>query len=166
MLVKLSSAGDIVWQRSLGIFRYDVGTSVKETTDGGYVITGYEPSALINTVYLAKVDADGEVVWEKNYGHMVGDIGNAVQLTDDGGYVVAGTAYASEGGDGNVYLIKTDAQGELLWEKTYGGSGDDVGMSVLQAADGGFMIAGNTDSFGAGGSDIYLIKTDSNGNVQ
>jgi predicted Rdx family selenoprotein len=166
MLIKLSSTGEILWQRYLGTFRDDVGTSAKETPDGGYVITGYELMTILNTVYLAKIDADGEVVWKKNYGHVGGDIGNSIQLTGDEGFVVAGTAYASEGGEGDVYLIKTDGQGELLWEKKYGGAGEDAGMSVQQTADGGYIVAGNTDSFGAGGSDIYLIKTDSNGDVE
>jgi hypothetical protein len=166
MLIKLSSTGDVLWKRYLGSFLYDVGNSVKETMDGGYIVTGYEPSAIINTVYLAKTGTDGEVVWKKNYGHVGGDIGNAVQLTGDGGFVIAGTAYVSEGGEGDVYLVKTDGQGELLWERTFGGAGNDVGVSVQQASDGGYIVAGNTDSFGAGESDIYLIKTDSDGNVE
>ena len=94
-----------------------------------------------------------------NYDH-----GNSVKQTADGGFIIGGQAKSFGAGSIDGYLIKTTSNGTLQWEKTYGGTDDDFGYSVLQTNDGGFIISGSTYSFGEGLSDIYLIKTDSIGN--
>ena len=103
--------------------------------------------------------------WIQNYGGNESQEGYDVQQTTDGGYIITG--YTSSFGNGltDVYLIKTNSQGDTLWTKTFGGIGPDVGFSVQQTTDGGYIITGMTVSFGNGYSDVYLIKTDVNGNV-
>jgi hypothetical protein len=92
------------------------------------------------------------------YGGTSDDWSYSAQQTSDGGYIIAGMSF------GDVYLIKTNASGDTLWTRTYGGANADWGYSVQQTSDGGYIIAGSTNSFRVGRSDVYLIKTDSNGN--
>ena len=107
-----------------------------------------------------------QITWTKTYGGSNDDCGCSVQQTQDGGYIIAGVTCSFGAGSTDVYLIKTDANGNVEWTKTYGGSDEDYGYSVQQTQDGGFIIAGETESFGAGGFDIYVIKTDAYGNVE
>jgi hypothetical protein len=104
--------------------------------------------------------------WSKTFGGRGDDGGYSVQQTSDGGYIIVGytTSYGAGGYD--VYLIKVDANGNMQWSKTFGGRGDDGGLSVQQTRDGGYIIVGSTESFGSGGYDVYLIKVDANGNMQ
>jgi hypothetical protein len=115
-------------------------------------------------VYLIKTNASGNTLWTRNYGGTSNDYGRSVQQTQDGGYVVAGQIYSFGGNVSQVYLIKTNASGDTLWTRNYGGAGDDFGYSVRQAQDGGYIVAGSTYSFG-NGEQVYLIKTDANGST-
>jgi len=107
-----------------------------------------------------------DTLWTKTYGGSADDIGYAIQQTFDGGYIIVGETRSFGAGDADVWLLKIDENGDTVWTQTYGGDSTDIGYSVQQTVeDSGYIIAGETRSFGAGGSDVYLIKTDSLGNT-
>jgi hypothetical protein len=158
---------DTMWTKTFGGSNIDIGHSVKETTDGGFIITGYTRSFGTmsgRNVWLIKTDAFGNEEWNSAFGGNDDDEGYSVQQTTDGGYIVAGHTKSFGAGLKDVYLLKTDSLGNLLWSKTFGGIHDDEGYSVQQTTDGGYIIAGVTSSFSSGGRDVWLIKTDPAGN--
>ncbi len=166
-LIKTDANGNIQWAKTYGGTGIDWAYSVQQTSDGGYIVAGYTASfgAGGYDVFLIKTDANGNVQWAKTYGGTNGDYANSVQQTSDGGYIVAGFTASFGAGYTDVFLIKTDANGNIQWAKTYGGTDEDWAHSVQQTSDGGYIVAGYTRSFGAGGYDIFLIKTDANGNI-
>jgi hypothetical protein len=167
LLVKTDADGDTVWMRTYGGPGWESGYSVQQTTDGGYIVAGFTNSfgAGLGDVYLIKTGAEGDTVWTRTYGGPGWDGGYSVQITSDGGYIIAGLTNSFGAGDYDAYLIKTDEYGDTLWTRTFGGTSHDDGMSVQQTSDGGYIIAGYTGSFGAGGFDVYLIRTDAYGDM-
>jgi hypothetical protein len=165
-LVKTDASGNIEWDRTFGGSDVDVGYSVQQTNDGGFIIVGYtSPSFWEADVWLIKTDASGNIEWDRTFDRRQWDEGHSVQQTRDGGFIIVGaTASFGARGEADVWLIKTDASGNIEWDRTFGGSDWDWGSSVQQTSDGGFIIVGGTASFGAGETDVWLIKTDANGN--
>lgn len=166
-LIRTSSTGDTIWTKTYGGPSTEVGNSVQQTTDGGFIITGTTDS-LGNgdfDIYLIKTDDSGNKLWSQTFGGSQPDHGNSVQQTNDGGYIITGTTDSFEKGSYELYLIKTNSNGDTTWTKTFGGMGTDVGNSIQQTNDNGYIIAGYTFSFGYGFSNIYLIKTDNQGNL-
>jgi hypothetical protein len=162
-LIKTDSLGDTLWTRTYGGDGLGDGYSVRQTTDGGYIIAGLI-AFNYSDVYLIKTDAYGETLWTRSYGNSLYDAGFSVQQTADGGYIIAGiTRVLDSAWADDVYLIKTDANGDTLWTRTYGGPNRDAATSVQQTTDGGYFIGGWTMSFGAGIGDVYLIRTDAQG---
>ncbi|MDD2889808.1 MAG: hypothetical protein PHE49_04105 [bacterium] len=166
-LIKTDSLCDTLWTKTLGGNKDDAGYSVEQTTDGGYIITGFTKSygAGGMDVYLIKTDNLGNALWTKTFGGIANDAGRSVLQTNDGGYAIAGWITYYGGNYEQVYLIKTDSLGDTLWTKTYGGSNNDAGYSVAQTTDGGYIITGWTTSYGGGREDVYLIKTNNTGDT-
>ena len=162
-LIKTDSQGIEEWSNN----KYDsvFGTYVQQTTDGGYIFTGFTTSGSYSYILLIKTDSNGNEEWNQTYGGGGGDGGNSVQQTTDGGYIITGWTGSFGKGSTDVWLIKTNSQGTEEWNKTLGGSSQDDGSSIQQTSDGGFVIIGKTESFGSGDYDIWLIKTDSQGNT-
>ncbi|MBI3520137.1 MAG: T9SS type A sorting domain-containing protein [Bacteroidetes bacterium] len=146
---------------------YDVGYDVKQTLDKGYIITGSTSSfGKGNTdLYLLKLDSMGQKRFETSFGGYNNEIGKGVIQLQDSSYVMVG--YTSSFGIGgyDVFLVNADKNGNLLWQKTIGGSDWDFAYGIEQTTDGGFIISGTTYSFGYGNADGYIIKTDGAGNV-
>ena len=163
-LLKIDSSGNADWFRTYGGSGVDYGHFVEQTTDGGYIITGASsPSIGGYDVYLIRTDSLGYVLWERTFGGSRNDFGYCVRQTSDGGFIIAGSTSSFGHGGGDFYVIRTDVNGDTIWTNTYGGSDLDVGYSVLQTSDSGFLVAGETASFG--NYDAYLIKTNSNGDT-
>ncbi len=167
MLYKTDATGNPLWERIFYERQLEMDRAVQQTSDGGFIITGYvhPVETQIDDVFLVKTDAQGDTVWSRSYGSINTDQGSAVQQTSDGGYVIAGWTVSGRNTLTDALLIKTDAQGDTLWTKTYGGDSLDVGLSMQQTSDEGYIILGETRSYGQGDWDIWLIKTDSQGDT-
>jgi hypothetical protein len=158
-LIKTDAAGVTQWSHDYGGSNWANGRSVQLTTDGGYIFTGWTGSpGGIDDVWLVKIDASGQVQWDRTFGGSNNDEGYNVQLTQDGGYVIAGYTVPPGSTHSDMWIIKTDSSGDMEWDLTYGGSNDEEGRCVDQTSDGGFIVGGYTNSFGAGGYDAYLVR--------
>jgi hypothetical protein len=146
--VKTDAFGNMQWNKTYGEIGGFVARSLIATNNGGYALAGGS--------VLVKTDALGNMEWNRTYGYYV----NSVVATSDGGYALTG------GRDDNFWLVKTDALGNMQWNMTYGGTGVENGYALLQSSDGGYVLTGSTNSFGAGGNNIWLVKTDALGNIQ
>ena len=165
-LVKTDSNGNKLWDMTFGGTECDVANSVQQTSDGGYILTGKTSSygAGNEDFWLVKTDSNGSKQWDKTFGGTNSDEAASVQQTSDGGYILAGFTTSYGGGFSDFWLVKTDSDGNKEWDKTLGGSSYECAQSVQQTSDGGYILAGCTDSYGAGSRDFWLVKTDSNGN--
>jgi hypothetical protein len=166
-VIKLDSSGNLSWAKTIGGTGWDESSSIQQTSDGGYVITGETSSfgAGGGDVFVIKLDSSGNLSWAKTIGGKLGDSGNSIQQTSDGGYVITGETWRFEAGSSDVFVIKLDSSGNLSWAKTIPGVTWDEGKSIQQTSDGGYVITGYTESFGAGWSDVFVIKLDSSGNI-
>jgi hypothetical protein len=154
-LLKTDENGDTLWSSLFDFTIDDVGRSVEPLDDGGYVITGYSGGYIV----LTRTDSLGNDLW---YQYLGSGYGRAVKSTSDGGYIVAAYSPLS-GGPEDIFIAKTDSEGELIWSKTYGGSEAERPWDIKETSDGDFIILGWTESYGLGQTDFYVIKTDSNG---
>lgn len=156
------SESELVFARTFGGSGSDLGYSVQQTSDSGYIILGQTASfgAGKKDAWLIKADANGAEMWSRTFGGSEDDGGYAVLQTDDCGFIMAGYTMSFGAGETDIWLIKTDAEGKKVWSRTIGGSGIDLGFSVRQTMDGGYIIAGSTASTGKGKYDGWLVKTD------
>ena len=169
-LVKFDGGGNFLWQKNIGGQSYEIGNSIQQTADGGYILAGqtYSFGNFDGDYYLVKTDALGNVQWQKTYGRPHLQECHYAQITPDGGYILVGDADTlSNGlGDTDIWMIKTDSVGNIMWDKVYGGSKKDGGKTVENTSDGGFIIAGITRSFGLINPNYYMVKTDYQGTLE
>ena len=163
-LIKTDEQGNKLWDRTFGGANYDSGYSVQQTLDGGYIITGFTDSFGEDALWLIKTDDQGNMIWDRTFGGAYNEKSTSVQQTLDGGYIIMGGTHSLGAGSYDLWLIKTDDQGNKIWDRTFGGEEYDFCGSVQQTLDGGYIITGSTWSFGAGLADLWLIKTDGQGN--
>jgi len=186
-VIKLDTLGSVKWQETIGGSGEDGAQAIQQTSDGGYVITGWSSSNGDTAgdhdfdYWVVKLDTGGAVKWQKLYGGLNDDTPFDIQQTSDGGYVVAGYSQSNDGdvtghhggtNGSDYWVIKIDTGGVLKWEKSFGGTQDDQANAVRQTPDGGYIIAGYTSSSNGdvtgnnGAYDYWIIKTDTGGNVQ
>mgnify|MGYP005622857409 CR=1 FL=1 len=159
-LIKTDSQGDSIWSK---LYPVREGFCIRQTTDGGYVITGGSAD-----IYLLKINSQGDILWLKNYDNNSDwEEGKYVQQTSDGGYIISGMTEFPAPRSFDIWLIKTDSYGDTLWTKTYGGDYIDEPHSICETKDGGYFIAGEYTEYGELGLEahIWLLRTDSKGDT-
>ncbi|MBL4657669.1 MAG: SprB repeat-containing protein, partial [Flavobacteriales bacterium] len=164
-VIKTDPQGDTLWTKTYGTGGYDYAYSILQTSDSGYVLTGETYQAGGGDLLLMKLDAMGDTVWTKTYGKGVNEGGWALQATMDGGYVIAGWSNSVGAGNYDVFVVKTDSMGDTLWTGLYGGTGRDVGLSILETSDTTYLISGFTFSFGVNNGDAYAFALNSTGTL-
>jgi hypothetical protein len=166
-VVKTDDAGEVVWTQVFGEALDDVGHAVRQTGDGGYIVTGYSRSfdAQNYDTWLIKTDEAGGLSWQTFYGGPGDDRAIYGEQTADGGYIFTGYTRNFGAVSWDVFLVRTDPSGEVIWHSTFGDTAEDTGYTVKQTADGGFILTGETSSFGEGSGDMVVIKVDGDGLV-
>ncbi|MEI6816365.1 MAG: hypothetical protein WCL14_07120, partial [Bacteroidota bacterium] len=166
-LIKTNETGDTLWTRTFGGLYDDIATGVQQTNDGGYIVVGstYSFGSGNQDIYVIRTTANGDTMWTRTYGGTNFESGNGIMQTSDQGFAIVGSTYSYGSGNADVYLIKINGIGDTLWTKTYGGTYDEFGFSIQQIGSGGFVLVGSTNTYGAGSSDVFFIKTDPIGNV-
>jgi len=165
-LIKTDDDGNEMWNKTFGGGDWEYASSVRQTTDGGYIIAGWRESYDGNTdAWLIKTDFEGNVIWEKIFGDNGRDYVRCIEQTIDGGYIAAGIKdrIYDEPESGKGWLIKTDADGNKLWEKVFTKGGNEGFYAVQQTIDEGYVMTGYAASVSGGDTDIWLVKTDDQG---
>ncbi|HOJ93323.1 MAG TPA: delta-60 repeat domain-containing protein, partial [Dictyoglomaceae bacterium] len=164
-ILKLKSDGSLDWEKTYGGSGYDEAYSIQQVADGGYIVAGETYSfGTSGDAYILKLQSDGSLDWYETYGGSDYDGARSIQQVADGGYIVAGDTRSFGAGWSDAYILKLKSDGSLDWYKTYGGSNYDHAYSIQQVADGGYIVAGDTYSFGTS-VDVYILKLDKDGNT-
>ena len=160
-------AQNIHFIKSYGNNGFDFGEDIKQDIDTGYIATGSSSSFTSGNAdaFLLKVDSLGNFKWSYNYGGPGTEWGKAVVTTQSGGYAIGGYTNSFGSGGFDFYLVKTDQSGMPLFDRSYGGSDWDKAHDMVELTDGGFVLVGETYSYGAGNNDIYIIRTDDVGDT-
>lgn len=166
IVLKLSSGGDLEWQAAYGsgTNNDEAASSIQQTSDGGYILTGYTqwkyPEDVLGDrdILVLKLSSTGDFEWSHTFGGNDDDYACSVQQTSDGGYIVSGTTYSFGAGGRDIWILKLSSSGEMDWQRTYGAHSLDMIESIQQTSDDGYLIAGSTCSFGAGSIDCLIMK--------
>ncbi len=184
-IVKLDDAGNVLWEKAFGGSENDVAWAMEQTADSGFIIVGYSRSADgdipvnkgLTDYCIMKLDASGNLTWQRSFGGSEDDWAYAVQQTTDLGFIVAGFSKSSDGdvtvnqGDWDYWIVRLDVNGNMMWQKSVGGSDEDEAYAVIQTPDGGFAVAGGSDSDDGdvsgnhGDDDYWIVRLDSMGNM-
>jgi hypothetical protein len=162
---KVDSMGDMVWSKTFSAGELDVATAILKTADDGFAITGFSIIDTVRHVILIRTDANGDTLFTRIYEGAGDDQGVEFFETADGGFVITGKTFPVLPGESDIFLMRTDALGNVVWAKSYSGSLWDEGAGITRLADGNYFLSGSTISFGQGDFDIMLMKTDSFGNT-
>ncbi len=185
-VIKLNSTGSITWKQCFGGSDYDQASSVRQTKDGGYILSGYSRSQdgqLTDNkggydYWIIKLNSAGTLSWQTNLGGNSDDLAYAVEQTTDGGYIIGGYTYSSTGqvqenhGGADYWIVKLNSSGQTTWKKTYGGSANDFAYSIAQTVEGGYVINGYTASsdsdlsHNSGYNDYWIVKIGDTGMMQ
>ncbi len=185
-VVKLDNTGAIQWQKALGGTDDDIAYSIQQTTDGGYIVAGASASTNGDLSgnhgyfdsWVVKLDNTGAIQWQKSLGGTDNDIAYSIQQTTDGGYILVGNSRSTNGdvtgnhGNGDAWVVKLDNTGIIQWQKALGGTNYDDASSIQQTTDGGYIVAGYSNSNDGdisgnhGGRDFWVVKLDNIGAIQ
>jgi len=166
-VAKLNKRGNLVWDKTFGGSENDETRSIVQTEDGGYVVAGFTVSEDTGDrdIWIIKLDKEGNKVWDRTFGGTSEDWANSIIQNKNGDYIVAGWTKSMGAGKTDVWIVKLDKRGNLIWDKTFGGSENDEAHSIIQTEDEGYAVVGWTKSKGAGNADVWVIKLDENGNL-
>ena len=166
-ILKLDPQGNLLWEMTFGEMKEDRAQVVRQTADGGFIVAGDTIShgKVNRDMWLFKLDAHGKLQWERTFGGHDEEQVRDLQLTQDGGFILVGDTESQGAGKHDAWIIKTDAQGELLWEQTFGGTEDDEASAIQPLPDGGYIVAGATESQGTGKRDAWLLTLDPQGKL-
>ncbi len=167
-LVKFSSTGAMQWAKKLASSYNEYCYSIVQTSDGGFVIAGQTVSYafLGYNIFVVKFTSTGDFAWARVYGSSGDDCASSMIKTSDGGYLILGYTLSFGAGENDLLVVKLDSSFDIQWAKTIGGTGDEYSSSAVQTADGGYAILGHSESWGAGGFDLMLVKLSSSGVVE
>jgi hypothetical protein len=169
-LIKMDSMGNLKWSKTYGGAGNDYGHSMVKAKDGSYAILGHGSSFSkdYNDLCLIKINEEGTVLWSKAYGLDASDYSNSIEVTSDGGFIILAETINFIGNDKNsdILVIKVNSEGIIQWSKVFGGNGTDYAYSIQQTKEGGFVIGGETNSYGVGEWDYYMLKLKADGAVE
>ena len=166
-IVKLGISGSLLWSKTVGGTGDDEAHSIIQTTDNGYAVGGYTSSfgATYYNVYIIKFDTSGTIQWTRTVGETnYDDYAYSILQSTDGGYAIAGHTRPVVG-NGDFYILKLNSNSTLQWNRSVGGTGDDIAYSIIHTLDGGYAVTGQTGSFGTGLGAMYIVKFDASGNT-
>ncbi len=168
LLLKTDRYGNELWTQYFGGSQIDNVKHLIRASGGGYFISGSSKSygSGESDIWIIKASSSGLIEWNKNFGTSHNEYGGSILENNDGSLLLIGNGDLNNSGDQDIWLIKTNSQGDSLWSKTYGGSGNEIGNDIVSIGDSSYIILGSTSSFGNGGSDIFIIKIDGNGNEE
>ena len=185
-VVKLNSLGDILWKKCLGGTGNDYARSIQQISDGGFILTGYTNSNNGDVsgnngyydAWVVKLNSSGDILWQKCLGGTYDDYARSIQQTSDTGFILAGYTFSNDGdvsgnhGFGDAWVVKLNSSGDIIWQKCFGGTNEDYAYSIQQTSNGGFIVAGSTNSNNGdvsgyhGYFDYWVVKLNSSGDIE